>query len=326
MRQIKYFKSKKIKSLGYIICFIIVLYNPQLTFSYAYDGLQQWATCMVPTLFPFMMISSMMIYGGADIELGRLLSPLLRKVFPFSLYGLYAIFIGFLCGFPMGAKTVCDLYSKSKITRSEAETLLGFCNNIGPSFFFGIIPPILKTYGYTNIIPFTIGMYGIPLLYGMLLGIIYKKRMKKHNKQPNNDNIYPDISENCFQSYSLSEIFRMSCFDNTQALIILGGYITFMNACRLLFDMFPVSAAQQAVGSGFLEIISGIHILYLAPIQNQWKIFWIMTALNFSGISCMLQTSCFLNKEQLSLKKYFFHKTAITLIACLYYYVILFFL
>ena len=151
----------------------------------------------------------------------------------------------------------------------------------------------------------------------MLLGIIYKKRMKKHNKQPNNDNIYPDISENCFQSYSLSEIFRMSCFDNTQALIILGGYITFMNACRLLFDMFPVSAAQQAVGSGFLEIISGIHILYLAPIQNQWKIFWIMTALNFSGISCMLQTSCFLKHLSFVILPWLFHSFSVLIHFCM---------
>lgn len=322
MRQIKYFKSKKIKSICYIICFIIVLYNPQSTFRYAYDGLKQWATCMVPTLFPFMMISSMMIYGGADIELGRMLSPLLKKIFPYSLYGLYTIFIGFLCGFPMGAKTVCDLYSKGRITKTEAESLLGFCNNIGPSFFLGIMPPILMNYGYDNIIPFAIGMYGIPLVYGIILG----KHYKKSNKAESNNIIYSDINENCLQSYSLSEIFRMSCYDNTQALITLGGYITFMNACRILFDMFPITAAKKAIGSGFLEIISGIHILYLAPIQNQWKIFWIMTALNFSGISCMLQTSCFLNKEKLSLKKYFFHKAVITTTACLYYYVIIFIL
>ena len=322
MRHIKYFKSTKIKSICYIICFIIVLYNPQATFRYAYDGLKQWATCMVPTLFPFMMISSMMIYGGADVELGRLLSPILKKIFPYSLYGLYAIFIGFLCGFPMGAKTVCDLYSKGKITKSEAESLLGFCNNIGPSFFLGIMPPILKNYGYTNIIPFVIGMYGIPLLYGTFLGSHYKK----YNKTEDNNIVYSDINKNCLQSYSLSEIFRMSCYDNTQALITLGGYITFMNACRILFDMFPFTSVEKAIGSGFLEITSGIHILYLAPIQNQWKIFWIMTALNFSGISCMLQTSCFLGREKLSLKKYFSHKAAITAIACLYYYLVLFFL
>ena len=322
MRQIKNFKSKKIKSLFYLICFIIVLYNPQATFRYAYDGLKQWATCMVPTLFPFMMISSMMIYGGADVELGRLLSPLLKKIFPYSLYGLYTIFIGFLCGFPMGAKTVCDLYSKGKITKTEAESLLGFCNNIGPSFFLGIIPPILKDYGHNNIIPFAIGMYGIPLLYGIILG----KHYQKSNKTTINNIIYSDINENCHQTYSLSEIFRMSCYDNTQALITLGGYITFMNACRILFDMFPVNAAKKAVGCGFLEITSGIYTLYIAPIQNQWKIFWIMTALNFSGISCMLQTSCFLNRENLCLKKYFLDKSVITGIACLYYYVILFIL
>ena len=99
----------RLKTLAYLILIIIVLSQPTATFQYAYQGLYQWAVKMVPTLFPFMMISSVMIYSGADIELGHLLSHLLKRVYHYSEYGLYAIFIGFLCGFPMGAKVVSAL-------------------------------------------------------------------------------------------------------------------------------------------------------------------------------------------------------------------------
>ena len=141
------------KTLAYLLLIIIILSRPEATFQYAYEGLYQWAAKMVPTLFPFMMISSIMVYSGADLELGRMLSHVLKKLYRYSSYGLYALFMGFFCGFPMGAKVVSDLYEKEKISRSEADTLLSFCNNIGPAYFMGIIIPILHECGYQNTLP-----------------------------------------------------------------------------------------------------------------------------------------------------------------------------
>ena len=39
----------------------------------------------------------------------------------------------------MGAKSVADLYKRRVVTKEEAERLLGFCNNAGPSFLFGVV-------------------------------------------------------------------------------------------------------------------------------------------------------------------------------------------
>ncbi len=73
-----------------------------------------------------MMISSIMVYSGADLELGSMLSRILKKIYKYSSFGLYAIFMGFFCGFPMGAKVVSELYGNDKISKSEANTLLAF--------------------------------------------------------------------------------------------------------------------------------------------------------------------------------------------------------
>lgn len=102
-----------LKTMIYLLLIIIILSNPDATFRYAYEGLYQWAAKMVPTLFPFMMISSIMVYSGADLELGHMLTRILRKIYKYSSYGLYAIFMGFFCGFPMGAKVVSDLLEKA---------------------------------------------------------------------------------------------------------------------------------------------------------------------------------------------------------------------
>ncbi len=307
-----------LKTMIYLLLIIIILSNPDATFRYAYEGLYQWAAKMVPTLFPFMMISSIMVYSGADLELGHMLTRILRKIYKYSSYGLYAIFMGFFCGFPMGAKVVSDLLEKSKLSKPEANTLLAFCNNIGPAYFMGIIIPILHECGYHNTVLFVFGMYGIPAVYGMLLGYFpFFKNSPMKNEHSDNINPCPDAP-----TLSLASTLKKSCIDNTQALIVLGGYITFTNAFRIFLDFMPLSGNHRNILSSFLEIIGGVQAIYTTTLLPSQKIFWIMTALCFGGVSCIMQTSSFLEKSGLSIGHYLKHKVIITMISAAYYFLI----
>ena len=304
------------KTLAYLLLIIIILSRPEATFQCAYEGLYQWAAKMVPTLFPFMMISSIMVYSGADLELGRMLSHVLRKLYRYSSYGLYALFMGFFCGFPMGAKVVSDLYEKEKISRSEADTLLSFCNNIGPAYFMGIIIPILHECGYQNTLPFVFGMYGIPAVYGIVMGRLHAAEIPDTPSA----GVRPHTSGT--PEISLAASLKRSCMDNTQSLILLGGYITFTNAFRIFLDLMPLSVNSKNLLSSFLEIIGGVQAVYTTTLLPDQKVFWIMTALCFGGISCIMQTSSFLERSGLSISHYLKHKVMTTLISAVYYFVL----
>ncbi len=304
------------KTLAYLLLIIIILSRPEATFQYAYEGLYQWAAKMVPTLFPFMMISSIMVYSGADLELGRMLSHVLKKLYRYSSYGLYALFMGFFCGFPMGAKVVSDLYEKEKISRSEADTLLSFCNNIGPAYFMGIIIPILHECGYQNTLPFVFGMYGIPAVYGIVMGRLHAAEIPDTPSA----GVRPHTSGT--PQISLAASLKRSCMDNTQSLILLGGYITFTNAFRIFLDLMPLSVNSKNLLSSFLEIIGGVQAVYTTTLLPDQKVFWIMTALCFGGISCIMQTSSFLERSGLSISHYLKHKVMTTLISAVYYFVL----
>jgi sporulation integral membrane protein YlbJ len=303
-----------LKTISYLILIIIVLTHPDATFSYANSGLYNWATRLVPTLFPFMMISSLMTKSGADIELGNILGKLLKRIYRFSNYGLYAIFMGFFCGFPMGAKVVSELYEQDKITKTEANALLSFCNNIGPSYFVGIIIPIINSFGYNKILPvrifpFVFGMYGIPAIYGIIIGLIKNPNMLQ-NKQETN------LRTTLFNS------IKQSCNENTQALIILGGYITFTNAFRVILDFLPISDGCQNILSAFIEITGGVQSIYQTTLSPKIKLFFIMTSLSFGGLSCFMQTSSFLEKSGLSVVSYIKHKLITTFISSMYYFIV----
>ena len=307
-----------IKTFVWLILIIAVLSHPDATFRYAYEGLYQWAAKMVPTLFPFMMISSIMVYSGADLELGRMLSIPLKRIYKYSTYGLYAIFMGFFCGFPMGAKVVSELCENNKLSKEEAVSLLGFCNNIGPAYFLGIIIPILHACGYQNTLPFLFGMYGIPAIYGIFLS---RRFAKTHSSKFLSDHTQ---TNNTRQKLSLTSCLKKACAENTQSLIMLGGYITFTNAFRIFLDFFQISDNIKRTLSSFLEIMGGVQTIYTSSLLPPQKILWIMTALCFSGISCLIQTSSFLEKVHLPLAAYVKNKVIITLISFGYYAFILY--
>lgn len=308
-----------IKTLTYLILIIAILSHPDATFQYAYQGLYQWAAKMVPTLFPFMMISSIMVYSGADLELGHMLNRIMKRIYGYSSYGLYAIFMGFFCGFPMGAKVVSDLYENNKLCKEEAQSLVAFCNNIGPAYFMGIIVPILHKSGYRTILPFVFGMYGIPAIYGIIMGQNYSKRCSHSDANFSKYKNHTTLKN----KQSLASALKQSCIDNTQSLIILGGYITFTNAFRIFLDFLPVSVNCNCILSSLLEIIGGVQAIYTTTLSPRQKIFWIMTALCFGGISCILQTSSFLEKSGLSIIYYIKHRIIITLISATYYYLLI---
>lgn len=296
--------------IGILLCF------PNSTIEYAYQGLTQWATRMVPTLFPFMIISSMMIHTGVDSWLTKIINPILKSLFTCSSNGLYVIVMGFLCGFPMGARSACDLRKNKRISKSEAEYLLAFCNNIGPTYFLGIIFPLLETCGYHNKLLLLFGLYGIPLLYGIFLGkITQASNMETHKMMDERD------KKQIYTPFTTA--LRQSCLSSIQSILLLGGYVTFVNAFRAIPELLKLPSCVSIIIGGFLEIVYGIPgIFYNGQLPPQWKAFYIMTALSFSGICCMLQTSSITIEEELSMKKYIFHKVIITTLAAVYYFII----
>ena len=109
-------------------CFVLILRNPDVAIEYMGRGLSLCARTVIPSLFPFMVISELMVRSGAGESLGRLFSRPMRYLFGLSGAGCTAVVLGSLCGFPVGARTAVALYDRNAISRRECEHLLTFCN------------------------------------------------------------------------------------------------------------------------------------------------------------------------------------------------------
>ena len=97
------------------------------------------ARSVVPALFPFFVVSGLFTSLGFAEGMGRRLTPAAALLFRVSGAGTSAFFLGLLGGYPVGGRTVGQLYREGRISGNEAERLLSFCNNAGPSFILGVV-------------------------------------------------------------------------------------------------------------------------------------------------------------------------------------------
>ena len=116
-----------------------MLFSPRKVFSGAEDGLLLWFNTVFPTLFPFMLISGLMMAGGGLDVISAIFGKALGRIFAVSGSGAFAVLTGFLCGYPMGAKAAADLMRSGRITKSEGQYLLSFCNNTSPAFIINFV-------------------------------------------------------------------------------------------------------------------------------------------------------------------------------------------
>lgn len=144
-------------------------------------GLTLWYTSVLPSLLPFFILSGLLIRTGAFRFLNRIFAPVLTRIFPVSSDGSYAILMGYLCGFPMGAKVIAELVAHQHISREEGSYLMVFCNNVSPAFFVNYI--CIAKLGFTKVPPILFCVfYGVPLLYGYIYGrFFYKAPVSSHN-------------------------------------------------------------------------------------------------------------------------------------------------
>ena len=106
-----------ILSLVIITLIFVIFMFPQEAMTYAATGLTLWFDNMVPALFPFMVISALIIRLDIAPYIVSFLHHILKLLFRTDLYCEYAIVMVFLCGFPMGAIVIRDLLKEEKITQ-----------------------------------------------------------------------------------------------------------------------------------------------------------------------------------------------------------------
>ena len=130
-------KKNVFAGIGSCVGMLVLILDGRTALEGAAQGLELCLKTVIPSLFPFFVLSTMLTSALAGEHL-----PLLRPIgwlcgIPSG--GEALLISGFLGGYPVGAQSVAAAFRSGQLTRNQAERLLSFCNNAGPAFLFGMV-------------------------------------------------------------------------------------------------------------------------------------------------------------------------------------------
>ena len=110
---------------------------PEASAQAARKGVGLCLDLLVPSLFPFFVLSSLVIATGLAGACARPLERIMGPLFGVGGPGAAALGLGLIGGYPVGARTIAQLTEERVCTQAEANRLAKFCNNCGPACFSG---------------------------------------------------------------------------------------------------------------------------------------------------------------------------------------------
>ena len=292
---------KKIVSLFIIIgFFVIMLIFPRQTFEGASNGLLLWFQIVLPTLLPFIILSNLLIHTNGVTYISAIVKPFVQRLFRVSDYGCYAVFVGFFCGYPMGAKVVADLIQTEKISQQEGQYLLSFCNNTSPMFIISFI--VMQNLKNESLLLGTLViLYLAPVVCSFLFRRLYKIQTRMSSKKIHNHTFDFDF-----------QIFDTCIMNGFETITKVGGYIILFSILFSLAKQLPLMWFLPA-----LEITCGVsHITSLGiPLAILFP--YVLALTSFGGFCAIAQTNSMIQDTKLSIVPYIIQKLITALVTSL---------
>lgn len=279
-----------------------LIFHPQEVSAATQNALTVCTDVLLPNLFPFFVLSSMVVRLGLAKPLGRLLSPIMGPVFHLPGQCSIAVILGMIGGYPTGAKTAISLYHEGICTRQQTENLLAFCNNCGPAFILGVVGNGLFGSLRHGFLLLTVH-FSAALLSGFLLN---RKHISAPHSFTKTQNIHPPVSAAFTASVteSMASILNLSafviCFSAITALLQSTGIPD--TAARYLSSFLSEEYAESLL-IGLLEMTCGIAGLHGG--NEVEPLLLSAFLLGWGGLSVHCQVLSLLQDTDLSPARYF---------------------
>lgn len=273
--------------LLYIFIFIF-MYSSEIKTSilFAFDI---WINNLIPCMFPFLLISNLLInYGFLDI-LSFIVGPFIEKIYKLPRICAYPIVASIFTGFPTGSKYTKDLLESNKISVDDANRLIMFTSFSNPLF-------IVSSVGETLLNNKKVGffIFFTHLVSGLLIGLIYRPQSKISAKD--------ELVES--RPKSFIDVLTSSISDIFKILINMLGIIIFFLIIITILNTFLDNNLFTIVIKGIIEVTTGITYLSSYDINLRVKSSLIGLLLSFNGLSVHLQTKSIIMGTKIKYKRF----------------------
>ena len=278
------------------ISILILIYSENIS-SAIINSVERCIRVVIPSLFAFMVISSVIIKSGIHRYFSRPFRLISRYILHIN-ENLFSVFLmSFTGGYPVGAKNLTELYDNNEISKKEAERMMSFCYMPSPAFVMGISSVLYSSKKSGIIIYLSIAVSTI--LFAVISGFFAK--VQYDNKSEYKIKI---SSETIISSVESSAV---SLFKICIMIIFSSVIIAFM---EILLSKIGINENFCVLGNSFIEITS------LSRLEKDiFRLLPFITALfSFGGISVIMQIKA-ITGNRFSLKCFFISRAIIAVLS-----------
>lgn len=297
-----------------IICLLFLFIFQQTNYITVKNTITIFLNSVLPSLFPFILFTNILI--NSDII------AYVTSIFKKFSNIISVIIVGFLCGYPMGAKITNNYYLDGKISKKQAYFLMSFVNNCNPIFILSTIGICVFNNIYIGLI-LCISHY----LSSLIIGFIYFTHNSIIHENLEKSNIFKQNSNKKLHK-SFFEIIDESI---KSTFIVLGNIFAFILIFNLIFAILENIFLKLNISpniiytlSSMFEVTNGCRLIYLNSTLDINLVTSIISfALGFSGFSIIFQIYSCIYKAGIKLKYIIKYKLLQGILSFLLTYIIL---
>lgn len=285
----------KKKIITFVIVLTILIMGMEVLLKSSYVmvavsfSLSLWLDNIFPSLFPFFVISNLLINCGFASFLGELLKPFMYKIFRIKGEASFVLVMSMLSGFPSSAKYTRELYDKGLLNGDEASKLLTFTHFSNPLFILGTISIMFlnnKEIGFLILICHYIS--------NLIIGIIFRNYYisKKDTSKVSFRKAFNVMHEKRLASGKSIGLMISNALMNTinTLLLVLGVVTMFLVITTIIDQNITLNLYNQSILNGTLEMTQGLKYVSLLPIPLKNKALLSTMFISFGGLSVHMQT------------------------------------
>lgn len=274
----------------FILFFIVyeILTESESILSSVNFSLNVFKNNVFPSLFPFFVLSNILIKCGIPEFMGNLFKGIMNRVFKIKGICAFIFFMSIISGNPANAKYTRELYLDGKINRYEATKILCFTCFSNPLFILGTVAVMFLQSKETGV---------LILLCHYLGNLIVGLGMRSYHpsaKEKDSTSFIKAIDEmqdkRNKNKESFGQMITSALISSIDTLLLILGVITMCLVITTIIDNnLNLNSILQSVLNGFVEMTQGLKYISLEAIPLKVKCVLTVMILSFGGLSVHIQ-------------------------------------
>ncbi len=250
-----------------VLLMLLFVVFPAVQIKGAINGLIICSNIVIPSLFPFTVLSLFLFGCGFIKYFEVILNKFAKLLFRISGRNLTIFLVSFIGGFPVGARLIEEEYKLGNIDKKLGENMLAYCVNSGPAFIIIGVGSTILNNKELGIILFISNF-----LASFIIAFILRYQNKKSFSLKTEAN----------KKQSISDVFVEATAKASTSIIGICGFVILFSTLIEVVMSLPITNVIRNLLCSLLEITNGTIIC-------DKNVYLIAFLLGFGGICVHFQ-------------------------------------